>query len=788
MVEQYDLGTLAKALSFDQRRVVLTSLKETDLRLHLRSLMIAMEPNAVVEITHGTEELGKDLVMVKRTKFGQEVTAAVVKAGVVGGKTMGKADEIATQVEDCFLHPAKLKTMSGVFPVEKVWIMVAGEFTVKGQQKLEARTKNRPVKLFDVKWLVEQFTDYYPQVFFEGGIVDFLKTKILELEKTRMVSSCGSALSESWVEPLVASLETPITFDEEALTIIFENNRLPFSQLKQIALSAKPRRIILAGDPGTGKSTALAKLSLDVLKESFNLVVQRRLDDATKITVPVLILAKDMVKFEDSGALLTTYIPQEETRDRFCVNLLVVDGLDEVSPPLRSGIVEKATEFSQQMDCSVIIASRKVETIKNPIVEYGRFELLPFDFGRALNLFKKLVRDTQLLGVLRDGLQKIRFQILMTPLSLSLLIDIADQYKEIPASITELYERFTDIALGRFDKDKGIEVLFEYEIKKRFLAQLAFTHFLEMDRLEIPSSEFSDFVRSYAKLYRMDEGRLGAFVQEVDRSGMLRMGETISFCHRSFLDYFAAYSIFVRQDTIEDLDDLIAKLYFSDGWGEVAFFYIGSKREIAEATVNKLFSFDTEGFGADIDRFLVGRLLQAGWHSLSETKTQAMRQSLDFAPSIRDRLLDAAKKQQVGFPQIFGDFLLLALCEIGFVSAFLQKEEQLLFDDLSKKADSRSLYSSLLLLWSMRRSLSSDELRLAINSLLSAMSGVPNLSSDEQARMLLLCSSLERQEKTTTGAVKRKLDRLQKKNPGVFKELLPHARKGFRRPATKTQR
>lgn len=41
---------------------------------------------------------------------------------------------------------------------------------------------------------------------------------------------------------------------------------------------------------------------------------------------------RTLAKFKDCEALLTTHIPQEETRNRFRVNLLLVDGLDEVSP------------------------------------------------------------------------------------------------------------------------------------------------------------------------------------------------------------------------------------------------------------------------------------------------------------------------------------------------------------------------------------------------------------------------------------------------------------------------
>jgi len=73
----------------------------------------------------------------------------------------------------------------------------------------------------------------------------------------------------------------------------------------------------------------------------------------------------------------------------------------------------------------------------------------------------------------------------MTPLSLFLLLTIVEARKEVPASITELYDQFNDIILGRYDVEKGIMVIFEYLIKKRFLAELAFKEFVEKKRLEM---------------------------------------------------------------------------------------------------------------------------------------------------------------------------------------------------------------------------------------------------------------------------------------------------------------
>ena len=60
----------------------------------------------------------------------------------------------------------------------------------------------------------------------------------------------------------------------------------------------------------------------------------------------------------------------------------------------------------------------------------------------------------------------------MVPLSLILLCELVEEKREIPESVNELYDRFTDIACGRWDKDKGIEVTFELSTEEALLGRL----------------------------------------------------------------------------------------------------------------------------------------------------------------------------------------------------------------------------------------------------------------------------------------------------------------------------
>jgi len=368
----------------------------------------------------------------------------------------------------------------------------------------------------------------------------------------------------------------------------------------------------------------------------------------------------------------------------------------------------------------------------------------------------------------------------MVPLSLMLLIELVEDNKEIPASVTELYDRFYDLMLGRWDKDKGINVLFEYFIKRSFLAELAFSEFLENKRLEISRKEFEEFFNDFTGRYNWDREKFKSFIKEIRRAGILDIRETVVFRHRSFLDYFVARHIFDKRAEFENLNDLIVKIYFDNIWGDVVFFYIGLMREINETILNKIFSVKEKVLSICVDKFLIGRLLQGGWNSPTKTKYYGIEKAVTFAPVIREKFLKIAEKSKVRIPRIFADVLIMALSDFAFGSVFLSKEAKSLFNNLSIQLNEDSLSQMLYILWAIHRFLTPSELREAIDNFLETLSKVPDLSAEEQARSLLFLMTIEQKDRTIVKTIKRKLDKLKKRYPETFRELLPHKRKGFR--------
>jgi len=785
-----ELQIRAQELPKDKRRQILTAMTEPKLHVHLKELFEAMEPGYLVEITHGSCEFGKDLVMVKSDRLTTDVIGVVVKRGNISGRTLGDVDdikarvsvlknqcgdrklkEIESQISQAKERPAEMPSIFCRLPVTKIQVVLCGKLSGQARRRLELELGSSG-EVRDLGWLIDNFTEYYPQVFFHGQSIDFIQAQITSLENRNWLVDRN--LSEYFIEPVVGVPDVPVNLDTN-LQVILKERRLPFSRLKDKA--EKSERILLIGDPGTGKTAALAKLAIDKLRQAYAMLTAGEID-IPKVKVPVFITAHQLLEFESTDALIDSIYGNYEVHIRFEIEALLVDGLDEVPPERRQTVLDKGLQFSQDLSCSLIISSRKISLTSRPPKGLERLELMPLELSQALKLIEKLLNhDTRLIGVLRDGLERIRYQIPIIPLSLVLLLELVQEQKEIPSSVTELYDRFSDAVLGRDDRKKGIEVLFEYLIKKRFLANLAYVEFFKKNRLEIPIADFNDFSLAYCEEYGFGTEQLDDFVEELDRAGILDVHDSVNFVHRSFLEYFAAFYIFQRRDEITNLPSLLVETYYDDIWSEIVFFYTGLKREISGSLLESILSYAEDNLSVDMSKFLIGRLLQAGWHSQAKVKTFGIERAFEYPVKIKKRFIELTQDHKPRVPEILADFLVVMCADEAFRSTFIENELKGFFWRLADGPSAEAVKKMIPALWALRPFLSPDELRDAVNECLTALSKIP---IDEQASALILLMVLEQNNKPVLKVLKRRLRTLYRKYPDTLRSMLPEKKKGFR--------
>lgn len=782
----------AKTLKFDSKKNIILEFSEVELHKHLKELYEGIDSSYCVEITHGRNELGKDIVLVKKDNIASIVVAVVVKKGDVKAKTLGEVDqinaridsifsatdqkklsEIESQIRQAFLHPAEIKSSFSKLPVNKVIVIIAGEVSVEARRRLQQEI-DKQIEVNDILWLVENFTDHYPQIFFDAEVINYIHNQIHALESNHWLSKKKINLSDFYVDPMVNKIDVPIDINEKTIAKILRTRKLPFTELKRVATNNA--KIIIIGEPGVGKSGALSKISIDMLKEVSNEILNQRKKEQT-LEIPILMKARDLKNIQSHQDILKL-IP-EEIRHRSAVNVLLIDALDEVSKNERNDILEKINSLSKEINCAVVVTSRNVEIAENSILNFEKYELLPFEFNQAFKLFEKLFKDNKLLSSLKSALEEIGNQIPLVPLSLNLLMEIVEDSKEVPASIAELYDRYLDMIFGRWDKEKGLEVLFDYIVKKTYLSTLAYEQFYSKNLLMITGEQFQKFNDTYRIKYSWEANYLDNFIQEIGRIGILEIGDHVFFRHRSFLDYFNATYIFDHRDEFEEINKKIVKIYFDRVWSDTAFFYIGLKRQINENLLNLIFEQEDDGTIDNlITKAVSGRLLQAGWHSESELKTKGINQAISYTPKLRSKLVELNGKLRV--PNIFADFFIMMLSEYSFGSSFLVKETNALIDKKIENLDSVNVNEVVALLWAINRLSNEEERRSKIGKLLEGLTKI-QIDKETEIRLLVLMSVIERGDKNLVKTINKRIKKLQNKSFNLFDKFLPKRRHRFRK-------
>jgi hypothetical protein len=144
--------------------------------------------------------------------------------------------------------------------------------------------------------------------------------------------------------------------------------------------------------------------------------------------------------------------------------------------------------------------------------------------------------------------------------------------QDIPANITELFKKFTELLLGRWDENKGLNQQYQAPLKDFLITRIAF-HMHRDRQTRISLKEFSR--RIGKEMNKRGHSSQETITQEiVFRSGLFRVSsDQVEFRHHLLQEFFAGRGI----DDPGDIGLLIA----DEWWQRPIVFYFGEHPDAA---------------------------------------------------------------------------------------------------------------------------------------------------------------------------------------------------------------
>jgi len=424
MSSQLNLVKEAKKLPYDMKKQYLLKQKETDIHKLLLAMIDRLDDRYSTEITHGRDEHGRDLVVKERDQLGDHYIGVIVKIGnkkgELTGKTAGEIDEVISHAKQAISHPCILRELeAGAVKINQLWIFFIGRLTDSASNRIEVELKDASKRIFALEQTISLFTDHYPEIFFDPVLAEFVEANLNKLENIALTTDKHKLLKTKYVNPWVSKWESASDITEALSTVIY-SKKMPFQKLTDVISSGG--RIILTGDPGVGKTTALVKIASDMLQNNFTLKTKN--PTQRTLEVPILIKAKEAIE-KTPDEIYAEFMTVAELQSQLSINTLLIDGLDEINIDKRDECLKNATRFADKFNCGLVISCRKIPMIMNVLSPFSRYELLPLDYNQAITLVQQSIKDKRLIEILKDGILRDELKMKLTPLAIELLIEVA---------------------------------------------------------------------------------------------------------------------------------------------------------------------------------------------------------------------------------------------------------------------------------------------------------------------------------------------------------------------------
>ena len=315
--------------------------------------------------------------------------------------------------------------------------------------------------------------------------------------------------------------------------------------------SQAPKRILVYGRPGIGKTVFTQKTTFDWAEQrfkgklgTFELVLLVKLRDVQNFEdVPSLLRDSELLANDGEISVDELYHYVRNHQEKV---LLIVDGYDENSAVNKSPVRE-IWERKQLRDCCVVITTRHMKADELRRHSDAQFEIDGFDSERQVEFARRFLKDEEdVKAFLRYLKQQDLEEIAEIPLLLLMLCllwqEKGKDQKELPTSRAKIFSQFIQTFFDHlFEKysDAVVTEVDAYTDELCKLGSLAFDALL-LERLHFPLSKLPDhdFIKKLIDV--------GLF--HISNISSLNRDQGVYFLHKSVQEYLAGW--FLKEELL----------------------------------------------------------------------------------------------------------------------------------------------------------------------------------------------------------------------------------------------
>lgn len=535
----------------------------------LKRLFMAMVNKDVlvnVDYTHGPNEVGADFILIKRDPILDENTA--ISVIVKTGSLRNALGDVERQIDES-KAPRKDINGNNIF-VREFWVVTNSTISNNARTLIQDKFKNQNI------------------VFWDDSKIEATCNKFLGNDWLSPHHSTKNFLTERrkfFVEAIKKYSFCPAMEDFPLRQTILERHasynqnkskNKPTQKINILEYVKTKKIMLLEGGFGSGKTRILNQLGIDLCVD----------DGVGETFIPVYVTFEDLcTKYGLNVECIIEDVVNEDVQKENQNNIqyvFLVDGVDEanINDYDKSA---KIFEFSKQIEAKNIHA---LLTTRNIAPLFRKDERLKFDckmleiqplstteiIKYIMQVCKKEKLSNRIYSDINDNdLFKDLAKIPITAILLARILK--ENVQDLPSTLPELFSKFTELSLGKWDVDKGFLGQKEYETMDTVASEIA--EFMFINGLSrIGESEIKMFFKDY-----IDKRNIGLDVEKifsrfVNETGLVTLYDgCLSFKHRSIMEFLYAKKMSKNRSLPIENKMLTLK------WQTVYYFYYGCLKD-----------------------------------------------------------------------------------------------------------------------------------------------------------------------------------------------------------------